>query len=154
MISSANCNMYEVNAQSALAVYGGFVRTTGGTLVASVCSREIGEDARGAIEKSMSALGYGDAACAHIAVEVDGGKLGASDVHNVVEAIDPLALVICDEEAARIVSLAYHRPVPLDADSRILGRSVAAFSDLEAMMRTPEEKQRAWAVFKKLPRLD
>lgn len=153
MISSANCNMYEVNARSALAVYGDFVRTQGGTLVASICSHEIDDVTKAAVEKSMAALGYGENACAHIAVKVDGSELGAADVHNVIEAIDPLAIVVCDEEAAQVVSHAYRRPVELDASTRVLGRTVIAFRDLERMMGSAKEKQRAWALLKKIPHL-
>ena len=147
MISSANCNMYEVNARSALAVYGDFVRTQGGTLVASICSHEIDDATRAAVEKSMAALGYGENACAHIAVKVDGSELGAADVHNVIEAIDPLA------EAVQVASHAYRRPVELDASTRVLGRTVIAFRDLERMMGSAKEKQRAWALLKKIPHL-
>lgn len=154
MISSANCNMYEASAQSALAVYEAFLRGRCTALAVSVCSHELNDTARGAVDKSMAALGYGSGACAHIAIEAQGVSIGASDVHNMIEAIDPLALILCDDSAVQIVSHAYRRPIEADADGRVLGRSVAAFRDLESMMGTPEGKQRAWALFKKLPHLE
>ncbi len=35
-----------------------------------------------------------------------------------------------------------------------MGRSVVAFRDLAALMNTPEDKQRAWALLKKLPKIN
>ena len=38
----------------------------------------------------------------------------------------------------------------LDADNRLMGRTAAIFQDFEGMMNTPADKQRAWALLKKL----
>ena len=52
--------------------------------------------------------------------------------------------------AAEALSAAYRTPVTLDADNRLMGRTAAIFQDFEGMMNTPADKQRAWALLKKL----
>ena len=37
--------------------------------------------------------------------------------------------------------------------TRILGRNAVTFSSFESMLSTPNDKQRAWALLKKLPRM-
>ena len=83
-------------------------------------------------------------------VETDEGKLGAEDVRTIVEGLDPVALVACDAFAAETLSAAYRTPVTLDADNRLMGRTAVIFQDFEGMMNTPADKQRAWALLKKL----
>ena len=56
----------------------------------------------------------------------------------------------CDAFAAEALSAAYRTPVTLDADNRLMGRTAAIFQDFEGMMNTPADKQRAWALLKKL----
>lgn len=110
--------------------------------------------ARHACESSLAALGYGQRACAFAtlapdegAPALDGGTLAA-----LVEGLDPLCMVVADAQAARLLGKAYGQLVALDAPNRVLGRDVAAFDDLEALMDSPELKQKAWALFKTLPR--
>ena len=67
-----------------------------------------------------------------------------------MEGLDPVALVACDAFAAEALSAAYRTPVTLDADNRLLGRTTIIFQDFEGMMNTPADKQRAWALLKKL----
>ena len=58
-----------------------------------------------------------------------------------------------DAAAAARLAHAYRQNVPVDEACRIFCRNAVAFRDLESMLETPEGRQRAWALFKKLPRL-
>ena len=79
--------------------------------------------------------------------------LGDVDLFTLVEGIDPLAIVATDAAAAARLARAYRQNIPVDEACRIFCRNGVAFRDLEGMLETPEGKQRAWALFKKLPRL-
>ena len=110
----------------------------------------LGDAALEALEKSAASLEFGAAPLARVVVETDEGKLGAEDVRTIVEGLDPVALVACDAFAAETLSAAYRTPVTLDADNRLMGRTAVIFQDFEGMMNTPADKQRAWALLKKL----
>lgn len=70
----------------------------------------------------------------------------------VVEGLDPQSLVLADLPACQLAASTYHAPVKAGQPTRLLCRTVAAFSSFEAMLDTPEDKQRAWALLKQLPR--
>ena len=88
-----------------------------------------------------------------VTLAVDDIPLGDVDLFTLVEGIDPLAVVATDAAAAARLARAYRQSVPADEACRIFCRNAVAFRDLESMLETPEGKQRAWALFKKLPRL-
>ena len=67
-----------------------------------------------------------------------------------IEAIDPLCLVVTEQASARILSLAYNQPIKLDCCDGVLGRPCCAFVDFERMLQTDERKQRAWALLKEM----
>ena len=125
-------NIFEVTGESVLMLYGSHL-TGAPTSTLLVLSLE-----------------FGAAPLARVVVETDEGKLGAEDVRTIVEGLDPVALVACDAFAAETLSAAYRTPVTLDADNRLLGRTAIIFQDFEGMMNTPADKQRAWALLKKL----
>ncbi len=159
-----------------LAVYGDFVEGTGNELLLVASTRALGGAAREALEKSAAALGYGARGCAYVVAAVggaaDGGAaapgladaadgapepagtaLGARDLLSVVEGLDPLAIVAADADAASLLGRAYRCEIALDAATRVMGRTVAAFRRFEDLLETPEEKQKAWALLKKMPKL-
>ncbi|WP_172135775.1 hypothetical protein, partial [Adlercreutzia sp. ZJ473] len=87
------------------------------------------------------------------APEPAGATLGARDLLSVVEGLDPLAIVAADAEAAALLGRAYRCELALDAATRVMGRTVVAFRRFEDLLETPDEKQKAWALLKKMPKL-
>lgn len=85
-------------------------------------------------------------------LSAEGSRLGAADAFAIVEGLDPLRLVIADAASAELLSLAYRCPIELDSQLRLLGRPSVAFANFEDMLGESEEKQRAWAIFKRLSR--
>lgn len=150
MTFSAKSNIYEANAKSTIAAYGDFIDGTGAEVVLALSEGVLSETAASAIESSMAALGFGERACAFVALDAGDMALGASDLMSVVEGLDPLALVVCDARAAELLGHAYRTAVALDAKSRVMGREVVAFRDFEAMLSDGAQKQRAWALLKTL----
>ena len=149
--NSNNGSMYGVAAEGVLAVYGSLLEGTGNETVLAVSSNALGESARKALAASTEALGYGRDCLALVATE---GVLGSNDLLTIVEGLDPLCLVATDAEASALLAQAYRHDVEPDTACRLMGRSVVAFRDLAALMNTPEDKQRAWALLKKLPKIN
>lgn len=133
-----------------LMLYGSHVTGAPASTLLVLSETPLGDAALEALEKSAASLEFGAAPLARVVVETDEGKLGAEDVRTIVEGLDPVALVACDAFAAEVLSAAYRTPVTLDADNRLMGRTAAIFQDFEGMMGTGADKQRAWALLKKL----
>ena len=125
---STRSNIYEANGSLVWDLYADYVSGSRTTLACAIGSRKASKAAQHALESSMAALGYGG-------------------------ALAFVTLVATDAAAAARLARAYRQNVPVDEACRIFCRDAVAFRDLEGMLETPEGKQRAWALFKKLPRL-
>lgn len=159
MTFSAKNNIYEVNAKSVRDIYGSYVRAMGGETLLAVSFDPLSARAEDALRKSAVGLGFGTRALAFVALDsfdpesADGEMtLGSVDAFALVEGLDPLSVIIADDRAASVFGRAFHMQVPLDAASRAAGRTVVAFRSFDAMLDDPSEKQRAWALLKKIPR--
>lgn len=150
MNESANSNMYEVNAESVLAAYGDFVQGTPEATLLAVATAAPSEAARAAVEGSARQLGFNAGACAWLVLATDGVQLGPEEAGTVTEGLDPLAIAVFDGDAAGLFGQAYRCELPLDAATRVKGRTVAAFRSFEAMLADADQKQKAWALLKKL----
>ena len=82
----------------------------------------------------------------------DEPTLDASSLMNIIEALDPRLVVACDDETSRKLETAYRQEVGRNAVGRLFGRTILAFDAFEALLQTPQGKQQAWALLKKLPR--
>lgn len=152
---SANSNIFEVTVRDTLELYGDFVEALGHELVVVLSSGATGLEspARKALTSSMEKLGYGVRPCAFATLELtSGGRLGARDAFTLIEGLDPLLVIAADAGAVSLLSQAYRTPVEADAVTRLLGRPCLAFSSFERMLATEDERQRAWALMKKVAR--
>ena len=150
MKKSANGNMYDVSAREVRELFADYLDGAALPLVLVLSRAPLAAAARQALESSARALGYGEDSCAFAVLEADGAALDANALFLLVEGLDPLCLVAADEDAARLLEAAYRQEVPTGAASRVFGRSAVAFRSFEAMLGTSDEKQRAWALLKKL----
>ena len=142
--------MFEVTGESVLTLYESHVAGAPASTLLVVTEKPLSADALAALEKSAASLGFGEAPLAVAVVETPEGSLGAEDVRTIVEGLDPVAAVAADAFAAELVSTAYRLPVALNDKNRVLGPAGVVFEDFEALMKTPADKQRAWALLKKL----
>lgn len=142
--------MFEVTGESVLTLYESHLTGTPASTLLVVTEKTLSTEALTALEKSAASLEFGGAPLAVAVIETPEGSLGAEDVRTIVEGLDPVALVVVDAFAAELLSTAYRLPVALNDKNRVLGRTVVAFEDFEALMKTPADKQRAWALLKKL----
>ena len=142
--------MFEVTGESVLTLFEGHLTGEPASSLLVVTQTTLSDEARLALLKSARTLEFGDAPLAVATLATDEGTLGAEDVRTIVEGLDPVALVAVDAFAAEALSAAYRTPIMVDAPNRLLGRTAVVFQDFEALMKTPADKQRAWALLKKL----
>ena len=157
MKKSANSNMYEVSLTEAWDRYGARLDGAFECPALVVSSTILPDQAKNALSSSSEALGYGKAACTFIGAIAEpaaADSLTDADLFSVIEGLDPLVLIIADEEAASACSRAYRNDVVVPDKGRLLGRDVVGFKNFAAMLETPQDKQRAWGLLKRLPRLE
>ena len=142
--------MFEVTGESVLTLYASNVTGSPASSLLVVTQKPLTDAAQSALEKSAASLEFGEAPLAVAVVESPEGTLGSEDVRTIVEGLDPVALVVADAFAAELVSAAYRTPLLIDDKTRLLGRTAVMFQDFEALMATPESRQQAWALLKKL----
>lgn len=75
-------------------------------------------------------------------------KLEDKELVALIEALDPLVLIICDQASVEACSRAYRTHLPLNCASSLLIRPCACFTDLTGLLETPKGKQHAWHTLK------
>lgn len=150
---SVRSNIFEVTAASTLEAYSTHVEGPVACTAVVLSERPLSAAARDALTKSLASLGYGDKGVTFAVLDAEGMRIGAADAFSIIEGLDPLCLVIVDEASAQLLSQAYRCPLKLDAYMRLLGRPCAVFASFEGMLADAAEKQRAWAVLKRIPKL-
>lgn len=96
------------------------------------------------------------------AVAAAGEPLPPEVLHEALETLDPEAVLLLDDAAARAMRDAYADALVVIEDfdtamlkpgliAPVLGRRVLALDGFEAALNDPREKQRMWAYIKRLP---
>ena len=152
MIITLNGNIYEVSLQQTFDLFADFIKGAQGGLVVAVGSTWPDDASHTAVENSLRALGYGSDTCTYVATDTP-LTLDATALFTLIEGLDPLCIIVLDRKAADLLALAYRTELHVHTALRIFGRTVIAFDNFAAMMTTAEDKQRAWALLKKLPKL-
>lgn len=162
-----NGNLYETALDEVWGLFGAHLDGARDGLVCVVSERPLGDAARAALASTAAALGYGRAGCTFASLragdtgaDTDSGEgpadgagiLDAQALFLLVEGIDPACLVAADAAAAQALAAAYRCSIPTGTASRALGRTVVAFRSFPALLSGPQDKQRAWALLKKLPK--
>ena len=174
-------NIYEAGAASIAELFADHLENPSGNrngIALAVSTSRLAENARGAIEKSLAALGYGQDACMYatlapvhlpgVAAEADAAGAPAPDaapgsasaaatldaqaLFLLVEGLDPLFVIACDNMAVRTIGAAYRADFAPDSAIRVFGRPAAAFRDLASLIETDAGKQKAWRLFKTFPK--
>lgn len=141
-------NKYEVTLEETWELFGGFLSGARAGDICIVGAIPPSDAARAALESSAKALGYEDGSCTYVASEA----LEENALFALIEGIDPFHLIATDHAAATMLGKAYREDVADDDSIRLLGRTCIAFRDFEEMLETPERKQLAWALLKKMPK--
>ncbi len=160
-------NPYEQICMQALAPYEAFVdnpRPGALSVVATTTETLINPLLRTAIISSAQRFNFSsediawisrETTCAHNINQADEVSptrssltLADKELLTVIEAIDPLALIICDELSVQACSHAYRSPLTLNTSTTLLVRPCACFTDLVFLLTTPVGKQQAWHILK------
>lgn len=156
MKKSANGNMYEVALAETWEMFASYLDGAPEGIVSVVSMQPLGHSARGALNSSLAARGYGRDACTFATLHPDAGAddaaLDSPALFLLMEGLDPLALVVTDAHAAALLGQAYRHTIPLGEPSRLFGRDLVAFESFEELLDSPAKKQAAWALLKKLPK--
>lgn len=139
-------NKYEVTLDETWELFGQFISGARAGDFCIVSATALSDTARSALESSAKALGYGAEACTYVVTrELEGNALFA-----LIEGLDPFHLIATDESSSNMLGEAYRKEVAVGGDTRLFGRTCIAFPDFEVMLETPEKKQVAWALLKKI----
>ena len=79
-------------------------------------------------------------------------KLDAQELLQIIEGIDPVAVVIASASSAQAFFAAYHLQPIGNERFTALCREVRSIPCFEELMESPDGRQRIWAVLKTLPR--
>lgn len=145
---------YGAAAREVCALFADYLDGDAGRPALVVHTLPCSETARDALQKTFSSFGYEGEACTFVSVtplnapEQDVVELDPQAMFLLVEGIDPLNIVATDERAAKLLEQTYRQTYALDSAVRIFGRPSAVFSDLNALLQTPEGKQCAWKALK------
>lgn len=71
-----------------------------------------------------------------------------------LEGLDPLAVIVTDRAAISALAHAYRTPALKPGTARLLGRETVLFDGFESMLESEDGRQRAWAMLKRLPRIE
>ncbi len=141
-------NKYEVTLDETWELFGQFLSGARAGEICVVGTKKPSDAAREALESSAKALGYGAEACTYVATE----GLEENALFALIEGVDPFYLIATDQGAASMLASAYRESAAPDGECRLLGRTCIMFSDFESMLETPDKKQVAWALLKKIPK--
>lgn len=150
MKKSMTGNKYEVALDETWDLFGSFMSGARNGAIAVLSVKPLSQAAQTAIESSAKALGYGRDACTFVVTE----GLEEQALFVLLEGLDPLCLVAADGTAAALLGQAYRRSVPTGDVCRLFGRTTVSFIDFESLLQTPQDKQVAWALLKKIPKLE
>ena len=142
-------NKYEVALDETWELFGQCMSGSRAGLACAVSSEPLSDTAVNALESSLAALGYGRDACTY--ATTDG--LDEQALFVLLEGLDPLCIIAADGKSAALLGQAYRCSVPSGKATRLLGRTTVAFLDFESLLANAQDKQIAWALLKKLPRL-
>lgn len=154
-LSAQASNPYERTRLQALEPYAVFVdNPQPGALVVVGSSPEnlAHPTLRTALAASAERFGYTLSDIAWISRETQKGnaptQLEDKALLHIIEALDPIALIICDEDSAHACARAYRTHLDLDSATTLLIRPCACFTNLVFLLDTPAGKQRAWHILK------
>lgn len=143
-------NKYEVALDETWELFADNMSGERAGLVCVVSSEPLSDAASTALASSVRALGYGE----HAITYVLAGGLEQHALFVLIEGLDPLCIVAADGKSAALLGQAYRCSVPAGKATRLLGRTAVAFLDFESLLETPKDKQIAWALLKKLPKIE
>ena len=155
-------NIFEAGAASSADLFASYIESafeSPNSIVLVLSKHELGANARNAIEKSFAALGYSGNIQTYAtllphdcAPGETGVMLDPQAVFLLVEGLDPLFVITADSASTQTLGAAYRTEYAPDSAIRAFGRPAIAFANLDALLETDAGKQKAWRLFKSIPK--
>ena len=154
-------NIFEAGTASVADLFASYIERaseTRNSIVLTLSTIALGQAPRNAVEKSFAALGYaGDihtyaTMLPHDTTPSEGVMLDPQAVFLLVEGLDPLFVIAADHTASQTLGAAYRTEYAPDSAIRVFGRPAVAFANLDELLETDAGKQKAWRLFKSIPK--
>lgn len=146
---------YEASRQAVRALYVSRISGSATGLFVVVHSSPLSDAAMNALTKTAESLRYGPDPVTYVNVGKDGGadsQLDDRSLFNLIEGLDPICMVTCDDESASRIAEAYRAQIVPMTPCRVFGRSVAPLDRIDDLLSTQQGKACMWGVLRTLPR--
>lgn len=151
---SRSANIYSHSREQAWKAFAPHLSGDKSGLFAVVCTSQLSPASRTALEKTAVALGYAKDSPTFACIDAGNDALEPARLFQLVEALDPLCIVLAGEDAAGMFAQAYRVELPSQPAFRVFGREVRAIAHMDELMENSAGKQQAWAVLKTLPHVE
>ena len=153
MNSTIKSNIFEESLQPIRRKYATHLQGGLSPFVVVCSSRPLSEKAAAAIKASFESFGYKEDWAAYVSVASEEGNiLSSEDLFTIVEALDPKCVLVTDVSAAKVLSLGYKASIKVNDVCDVLGLEVFVLEDFGKALESSADKQKAWAILKKMPR--
>lgn len=147
--ASDDGGIYGYAARSVLTKYAPFVEGNALDSLLVLSASPLEAAARSAICASAERLGYGRDGCSWAWISPEPGLAGES-LKELVEGLDPIAIIATDPSALSALAQAYGAAAEPNSISRMNGRAVVGLNEFETMLENDDAKQLAWRLMKQL----
>lgn len=117
------------------------------SLICVISSEALSQAATTALDKSFSAIGYGEEPCTYLTLDT---SVDDKALFSIVEGIDPIIVVIADGASIEACQKAWRQPIPVHTQTKVFGRRARAFANLDSWVADDKNKQRVWGLLKTL----
>lgn len=148
-------SLYEQARLAQITRYPGLISDDATAAACFVSAAALPQPAHDALRASLEARGYAARDLTYITLcahgEHDAATATPAELYALLEALDPLCVVLTDHASVEAASAGYNVPLPLETRAQLLGRACRCFEDFSALIATEAGKRRAWAALKGLP---
>ncbi len=149
-------SLYEQARLAQIARFPGSISEDTTAAACFVSAEPLPSPAHDALRASLEARGYAARDLIYVTLRTHEDGHGAAaatpaELYALLEALDPLCIVLADRESTEAASMGYNALLPFEARAQLLGRACRCFEDFSALIATEAGKRRAWAALKGLP---
>lgn len=148
---TAEENIYSFTRNACVARFGAHLAGPASSFFLVLAEAEISAAETDALQKSAEALGWSEGATFVLMRNAEGAQLTQAEVYEIVEALDPICIVVVGAAARECVEQTFRCEVPTQGRFRLFGRDACAFNNLGGLLESDAGKQTVWALLRGLP---
>jgi len=157
---------YSVSRQHILEKYAQIISGSSTGLFVALTSEPLSDAAKNALTKTAESFNYGADPVTYVDVsglekfdnrgpknrdETNKAASTNDQLFEIVEGLDPVCLVTCDDKATHLLTEAYRTQIMPMEPARVFGRSAAPLNNIDTMLETQKGKAHLWKVLRTLP---